>query len=175
MKISLPVVLAAAFCTETVAAINIVFYTGGSCSNAAGYACVLQGQDRCCDSSRFGTFNSMEFQDLPSSPDWELRSHGGGGCSRLTARTTIRGRSEVCFNREPPYTGGGWGGRSGRRDVVSGDASAECDRPQELWFEDGTRFDLTSLSDAEYELLTSLELETPDDLSEEFQQFKIEA
>jgi hypothetical protein len=154
MKLSLPIVLAAVVCADTVAAINIVFYTGSNCSSSAGFACIAQGQDRCCDSRGLGQFNSVEFQDLPSSPDWELRSHGGGACSRLTARTTIRGRNLVCFNREPPYTGAGWGGRSGRRsEVGSGTTSSECERPQELWFEDGTRFDLSSLSDAEYDLL----------------------
>ncbi|WDK18633.1 hypothetical protein CGRA01v4_09918 [Colletotrichum graminicola] len=60
-----------------------------------------------------------------------------------------------------------WGNFNRKRDVQGGDdeAPAGCGRPQELGLPDGTRFNLT----------VSLAFDSPDDISEQFQEPKIAA
>lgn len=93
----------------------------------------------------------MEFQQLESNQNVELRSYRSSRCPSRSAASASRGRTTVSFVREPPYTGGGWGGFSrkggGQVDEVE---YLETVRPQLLEFEDGTQFNLTDLSDDDY-------------------------
>ncbi|PVH98079.1 hypothetical protein DM02DRAFT_730096 [Periconia macrospinosa] len=174
MKLSLSTVLVAAACVHSAAAVNIAFYTSGNCANAY-FVCVNQSRDSCCDPFIDDVrYNSMEFQQLGTSQNVQLRSYDRGGCSRRTATSASNGRRTVCFVREPPYTGGGYGGFNLKRNAVEGGgADAECIRPQELGFPDGTKFNLTSLSDVDYAKIAKLSLEIPSDVPEQFQQLKI--
>ncbi|EFQ30381.1 uncharacterized protein GLRG_05525 [Colletotrichum graminicola M1.001] len=83
--------------------------------------------------------------------------HATGSCASTT------GGGSVCFVQEPPYTGASWGNFNRKRDVQGGDdeAPAGCGRPQELGLPDGTR--------------VSLAFDSPDDISEQFQEPKIAA
>ncbi|KAK1561553.1 uncharacterized protein LY79DRAFT_191834 [Colletotrichum navitas] len=147
MKLSLPTVLAAA-CAHGAAALHINLYTSTNC-NGPFFMCVNWTRNTCCDPNYPSRrFVSVEFTNLDRSRDWELRVYNGGGCTRRTATDGSGGRSSVCFVREPPYTGAGWGNFNRERDVEGGDDDAPvgCRRPQELGFPDGARFNLTFLS-----------------------------
>lgn len=154
MKFSLSTALIAAACIDSAAAINIAFYNTRNCaSGTAEFVCVNVARNQCCD-PRGRSFNSMEFQQVSTSQNIELRSYRGGGCTTRSGTSSSRGRSTICFVREPPYTGAGYGNNVRRRDETDeGDDTAdeECMRPQELAFADGARFNLTSLSDDEYD------------------------
>ncbi|KAK1963443.1 hypothetical protein LY78DRAFT_683273 [Colletotrichum sublineola] len=181
MKLSLSTVLVAAACVHEAAALHINFHETINCSDNY-FTCVNWPRNTCCDPNiARRTFRSVNFVNLDTTRNWNLRVYNGGGCTRQTASDGHNRRRNVCFRREPPYTGASWGPFTRRRDEeggVDGAApSARCGRPQQLTFVDGTQLNLTSLNDADYAKIRNLafEVHSADELPEEFQQYKIVA
>jgi hypothetical protein len=155
MKFSLPIVIAAAACADTAAALHIEFHSTRFC-NSTVLRCVDWPRDTCCDPR--ASRQSLGFINLDRSRDWELRGYDRGGCSHRSATNASLGRGSVCLDRNPPYTGAGWGNFNLNREAQDGaslpvDLPVECGRPQEMEFIDGTRFNLTSLTDADYDMM----------------------
>ncbi|KDN67626.1 hypothetical protein CSUB01_10832 [Colletotrichum sublineola] len=97
-------------------------------------------------------------------------------CSNLPPNgccSSTRQFHSVCISQETLYTSANWGRIDFKRDVEGGNAPFQCIRPQELEFTDGTQFNLTSLSDVDYNRIVNLAPQTPKDLPEEFQQLKM--
>ena len=154
MKLSHSSVLVAAACVYSVAAVNVLFFTTPDCNSNNGAAmrflCRNLAPETCCGFDLPG-YRTVEFQQLPTNQNVELRSYGSGRCSRRSADDGSRGRGTVCFNREPPYTGAGYGRFTRKRNGFEDGANkGECVRPQQMELGDGSKFDLTSLSDADY-------------------------
>jgi hypothetical protein len=153
MKLSVSSVLVAAACIHSVAAVNVIFFTSPDCSsgnNAIRYFCLGLSPETCCGIDSPG-HRTVEFQQVPTNQNLELRSYGGGRCSRRSAEDGSEGRGTICFKREPPYTGAGYGRFTRKRnDFEDGADKGECVRPQQMELGDGSKFNLTSLSDADY-------------------------
>lgn len=154
MKLSLSNVIFAAAVVHGVAAVHVVFFTSSDCNSNNGantrYICPWLAPETCCGIDLPG-HRTVEFQQVPTNQNLELRSYGGGRCARRSADDGSRGRHTICFNREPPYTGAGYGRFTRKRNgFEDGADKGECIRPQLLELGDGSQFDLTSLSDADY-------------------------
>lgn len=151
MKFSLAHVLAAAALANGAAALNVVFYESGRCTGTFRTVCLSLARDTCCAHTRSERINCMEFQGIPSNQNVELRSYRRSRCSSRSADDGSKGRTTVSFVREPPYTGGGWGGFTRKRGMQVDEIEyLETVRPQLLEFEEGTQFNLTDLSDDDY-------------------------
>lgn len=154
MKLSLSSLLVTAACVYSVAAVNVTFFTTPNCDSNSGsairYICIDLAPETCCGISLPGA-RTVEFRAVPTNQNLELRSCRGGRCLRRTADDSSRGRGIICFTREPPYTGAGYGRFTRKRNGFEGGADkGECVRPQEMQLGDGSKFNLTSLSDADY-------------------------
>ena len=158
MKLSLSSALVAAGCVYSAAAVNVIFMTSSDCNANSGntigvnirYICLNLARETCCGIDSPG-HRTVEFQEVPTNQNVELRSYRGGRCSQRTADDGSRGRGTICFHREPPYTGAGYGRFTRKRNGIEDGAEKEkCVRPQQMELEDGTKFDLTSLNDADF-------------------------
>lgn len=151
MKLSLALALIAATCANSVAAVRVVFYESGRCTGTFRTVCLDLARETCCAHTRSERINCMEFQNLPTNQNVELRSYRRSRCSSRSADDGSRRRGTVSFVREPPYTGAGWGRFTSKRGVQVDEVEyLETVRPQLLEFEEGTQFNLTDLSDDDY-------------------------
>lgn len=136
----------------TAAAIDARLYYNRGCTGN-GVQCGGLNPDTCCPAGG-NDFGSVEFRFIPL--DWRIegRGHSGGDCTNLQERGYPSNVDSICLSIGP-FSGAGYGFLSRKR----GEADyADCAKRDQLFFEDGTTFNLADLDDdkvAELVRLTS--------------------
>lgn len=136
------------------AAIDIYIHMGESCS--AEYSlCTNVPPNICC--GVVVNYSSVAFLGIPTNWNLNLRSHKNGICNVLHLSHNVLGVDHYClWQRGATITGGGYSFNSKKRDEL--DTPEQCSaalnkcegyqRPNEVGFKDGVKYDLTRLDEA---------------------------
>lgn len=103
---------------------------------------------RCCGVPS-GSYASVVFYAVPTNWFLELRGHEGSNCNILKTIDTLFGGTEKCLN-SGPYTGGGYGFRSKKREAQEGACSSTSENctpimPDVLFLGDGQKYNIIDM------------------------------
>ena len=140
-------------------AVDIRFFSGSKCGGGALVQCGNQPPNKCCQNSY--KVNSVGVYAIPS--NWKLvtRSYrNGNSCASgdKVHEFNSNGATWVChgtqgiFNGD--YRGAGYSFLNKRRATDTSD-DQECAKPDTLFLEDGQKYNIAGLGDAETEEMVS--------------------
>ncbi|KAF4454908.1 hypothetical protein F53441_2647 [Fusarium austroafricanum] len=116
-------------------------YLGWSDKPGNKIVCLNLGADTCCGADGTG-FTWIEFREIPTAWDLQLRYHRRPRCGAYDKLEPSRGRKNVQMK------GGPWGGAGYGFNNKSSDHKIKCVKPSFLEFADGVQYDLSKLDDA---------------------------
>lgn len=138
----------------TAAAIDIYVNTGENCSGSYSL-CTNIPPNLCC--GVVVNYSSVAFLGVPTNWNLNIRAHKNGVCNAMLQSRNVVGSTHYCLSQRGAVTGGGYSFvNSKKRDEL--DALEQCSaplnkcegyqRPNEVGFTDGVKYDLTRLDEA---------------------------
>lgn len=125
-------------------------WSSTKCSGSNSILCSGINPNTCCAiSGRSGSpFASIDFREIPSGWDLNLRGHRGSQCGSVIESVASSGNTRVCLSRDP-FGGGGYGFRNKRSDIT--EKCTETVQPDVLTFSDGIQFNIKDMDTSSLE------------------------
>ncbi|KPM41883.1 hypothetical protein AK830_g4665 [Neonectria ditissima] len=156
----------------TASAVDLYLHTNNNCGDSS-LRCNNMNPNTCCGTDASNSpYQSIAVRGVNSGWNLQGRGYDNGRCNRLQTISGNNGNDWIC-NRSNGfrYTGAGYNFVGRKR----AEPKSKCQRPNALVLADGTEYDLTDLSDDDYDGIVELGLKatSPEDVPEELQAFQI--
>ncbi|KAL2059975.1 hypothetical protein VTL71DRAFT_9797 [Oculimacula yallundae] len=173
-----------------VGAIDIYLYDAQHSCSGAAFVCTNVNPNQCCGNDS-NDHHSLAFRAKPREWNLEVRGHSNGNCRDLTLRgQSGTGSTDTCLTFSNPnsqpigsFSGAGYSFWNRRRTTAEGLSNCHTEsptcgglqRPDRLDLADGTKYNITGLTDAErLELRSAVTTKvTAAEIPTKFDHFKI--
>ncbi|KAK0745503.1 hypothetical protein B0T18DRAFT_446270 [Schizothecium vesticola] len=137
-----------------VAAVDVRIWPQTGCSGSYHVICTNLNPNVCCSASDVENWDWHSAAFYGINPSWNInyRAHGGGRCRTLVMSQTVEFGNFWCLGDRGDaitVTGAGYSFVNRRR-RSTGDEAQACARADTLVFEDGSKYNLTSLDDVTF-------------------------
>ncbi|KAF7531060.1 hypothetical protein G7054_g9229 [Neopestalotiopsis clavispora] len=144
----------------TVSAVDIYGYRSNEkCAGGDYIVATGVNPDSCSVSASGNVYRSISIRAIPT--NWNIigRAFTGGGCKNLKFAAQSSGRTDICLGGDN-YSGGNYGFATKKRSVAAGETCAAtggcvAKRGDLMVFENGPKYNMTSLDDDLYNELVS--------------------
>ncbi|KAH7041417.1 uncharacterized protein B0I36DRAFT_392399 [Microdochium trichocladiopsis] len=155
MHVTFPALMAVATLASRAAAVDVGLMVDQNCAGVAVF-CTGVNPNTCCADGR--DFWGAKLQYIPKEWNLELRAHRRDSslCGPIVEIGESRGSVAMCRpSASKQVTGSGYSFRNWKREdevaeTVGADTNGPCQRPDLLRLGDGTEYNLTELSDEQY-------------------------
>ncbi|KAK4655979.1 hypothetical protein QC762_307225 [Podospora pseudocomata] len=135
-------------------AIDLYLHTDNNCGGSNALRCNGINPNTCCGTNANGSpYQSVAVRGIQQGWNIQCRGYDNGQCNRLQTISGNNGGNFIC-NRSNGFRYSGVGYNFiGRKRAIDSPLKPECQRPNALVLEDGSEFDLTGLSEEEFDAL----------------------
>lgn len=143
----------------TASAVDLYLERNNDCGGGNALRCNGINPNTCCGTNQSDSpYQSIAVRGIPEGWNLQGRGYAGGNCARLMTVSGNNGNRWIC-NRSNGfrYSGAGYNfvnlASRVKRDEPEVVKKSECQRPNALVLADGSEYDLTSLTDDDFENL----------------------
>lgn len=141
----------------TVSAIDIRGFPADQHCKGTYTACTNASPNDCCVSASGNVYGSIGFYAIPKNWNIITRAYNGGSCKNEKFSAQSEGRDTICLGGSA-YSGGKYAFTQTKRSDDADAATGDCNvrRPDLMVFEDGKKYNMTSLDNDLYTELVSI-------------------